>query len=323
MARVVLTHWVHPEVEALLRQHAEVDANPSRASWPQEELARRLKDADGVVVFMPDRVDRGFLASAPRLRIVAGALKGADNVDVEACTACGVWVTVVADLLTVPTANLAIGLLLALTRNILAGDRRVRAAGYAGWRPVLYGPEIHERTVGVLGFGRLGRAVAERLAALGCDVKVHDPAARDDPRWIPLDRLLTESDHLVAAAPLTQQTHHLLGATSLAKMRRGACLVNVGRGSVVDEEAVAAALASGHLWGYAADVFEFEDLSLPGRPRQIPPALLAYPDRTVFTPHLGSAVDDVRREISLSAAASIVDALEGRRPRGAVNDLRR
>lgn len=323
MPRVVVTHWVHPEVESLLGGHAEVDVNHTRASWTAAELAARLRDADGVMVFMPDRVDESFLAAAPRLRIVAGALKGWDNIDVAACNARGVWVTVVEDLLTGPTANLAVGLLLALTRNIVPGDRRVRAPGFAGWRPVLYGQEIQNRTVGILGFGRLGRAIARRVEAFDAEVRVHDPVVRDDPRWVPFDELLARSHHLILAAPLTSETFHLLGATALSKMRRGACLVNVGRGSVVDEEAVAAALASGHLWGYAADVFEFEDLSLPERPRAIPSALLAYPDRTVFTPHLGSAVDDVRREIALSAAASVVDALEGRRPRGAVNDLRR
>jgi len=319
MPRVVLTHWVHPEVEALLRQVAEVDANPSRASWPADELARRLRDADGVMVFMPDRVDARFLEAAPRLRIVAGALKGFDNIDVEACAARGVWVTIVEDLLTGPTANLAIGLLLALTRNILPGDRRVRAPGYSGWRPTLYGPGVQGRTVGILGYGRLGRAIARRLEVFDLDVCIHDPAARDDRRWVTIDELLTRSHHVILAAPLTQETYHVFGATGLSKMRRGSCLVNVGRGSVVDEEAVAASLASGHLWGYAADVFEFEDQSLPERPRGIPASLLDFPDRTVFTPHLGSAVEDVRREISLSAAWSIVDALEGRRPRGAVN----
>lgn len=133
-----------------------------------------------------------------------------------------------------------------------------------------------------------------------------------------LDDLLGASDHVFLAAPLVPATIHALGAEGLAKMRPGANLVNVGRGSVVDEDAVAAALASGRLAGYAADVFEFEDLSRDDRPRQVSPRLLAFPDRTVFTPHLGSAVDDVRRGIAMSAARGIVDLIEGREPRGAV-----
>lgn len=317
--RVVVTHWVHPEVLEVLRPVADVDANDSRDSWPRDDLFRRLRDAVGVVVFMPDRVDEPFLAAAPRLRIVAGALKGYDNLDVDACTRRGVHVTVVEDLLTVPTADLGVALLLALTRNVLPGDRLVRAPGYAGWRPVLYGAGLEGSTVGVIGYGRLGRAIARRLEGFDATVRVHDPVAKDDPRWLPLDALLQQSDHVVLAAPLTPSTHHVLDAARIARMRRGAHLVNVGRGSVVDESAVAAALASGRLAGYAADVFEFEDLSLAGRPRTIPEALLAFPDRTVFTPHLGSAVVSVRRDIALSAARSVVDVLEGRPPRGAVN----
>jgi phosphonate dehydrogenase len=312
MTRIVVTHRVHAEVESLLRACGDVDVNPTRDSWPRAELLRRLAGADAAVVFMPDRVDEEFLAAAPRLRIVAGAFKGCDNVDLAACARRSVKVTIVEDLLTGPTADLALALLLALTRNVVPGDRRVREEGYAGWRPVLYGAGLSGSTVGVLGFGRLGRAVAKRLEAFDAVVRVHDPAARGDPRSAPLDELLAASDHLVLAAPLAPSTFHVLDAAGLAKLRPGAYVVNVGRGSVVDENAVAAALASGRLAGYAADVFEFEDLSRGDRPREIAPALLAFPDRTVFTPHLGSAVDDVRRDIEFSAARSVIEVLQGR-----------
>lgn len=316
--RVVVTHWTHPEVLAELARHAEIDANPTRESWPRAELLRRLAGATAVMVFMPDRVDAEFLAAAPHLRLVAGAFKGHDNVDLAACAARGIRVTIVEDLLTAPTADLAIALLLALTRNVVSGDRRVRGPGYAGWRPVLYGAGLEGRTVGVLGYGRLGRAIAKRLLAFDAVVSVHDPSAAGDPLYATFDDLLGASDHVVLAAPLVPATFHALGAAGLAKMRPGSFLVNVGRGSVVDEDAVAAALATGRLAGYAADVFEFEDLSRAERPREVSPRLLAFPDRTVFTPHLGSAVDDVRREIAMSAARGIVDLIEGREPRGAV-----
>jgi phosphonate dehydrogenase len=309
MPNVVVTHRVHAEVENLLRAHAVVDVNASSDSWPRAELLRRLADADAVVVFMPDRVDEEFLAAAPRLRVVAGAFKGGDNVDLAACARRGVRTTIVEDLLTAPTADLAVALLLALTRNVVAGDRRVREPGYAGWRPTLYGAGIAGRTVGVLGFGRLGRAIAARVEPFGAVVRAHDPAATDDPRFVALDDLLAASDHLVLAAPLVASTFHVLDAAGLARIKPGAFLVNVGRGSVVDESAVAAALASGRLAGYAADVFEFEDLSRADRPRGIAPALLGFLDRTVFTPHLGSAVADVRRAIELSAARSVIEVL--------------
>jgi phosphonate dehydrogenase len=306
---VVVTHRIHPEVERLLRDVASVDVNATAESWPRDVLLAKLRNAAAVMVFMPDRVDEAFLAAAPRLRIVAGAFKGGDNVDQAACERRGIRTTVVEDLLTAPTADLAIALLLAVTRNVVAGDRRVREEGYCGWRPILYGAGLCGATVGILGFGRLGRAVAKRLEGFDATVIVHDPACGDDPRAVAATALLTRSDHLVVTAPLVRSTLHAIDAAALARMKPGAYLVNVGRGSVVDEEAVAAALASRRLAGYAADVFEFEDLSRADRPRAIAPALLSFPDRTVFTPHLGSAVADVRRAIETAAARSILDVL--------------
>src|SRR6185503_14651726 len=175
-----------------------------------------------VMVFMPDRVDEAFLAAAPRLAIVAGAFKGHDNVDLAACARRGIHVTIVEDLLTGPTADLALALLLALTRNVVPGDRRVRAPGYAGWRPVLYGAGLAGRTVGVHGMGRLGRASAKRVEAFDAVVRVHDPAAKDDPRWLPFEELLAASDHLVLASPLVSGTFHALDAHGLARMKQGA-----------------------------------------------------------------------------------------------------
>jgi phosphonate dehydrogenase len=315
MARIVLTHWVHDEVIELLRRAGDVAPNPTRESLPPAELLDRAAGAEALMAFMPDRVDAAFLERCPRLRVVAGALKGCDNIDVAACTARGVWVTVVPDLLTAPTADMAVGLLLALSRRLVAGDARVRA-GFRGWRPVLYGETLTGRRVGILGFGHLGRAVARRLVGFEVEVRHHDPDVRGG---VPLDELLDWSDHLVLAAPLTPGTLHLIDAKALARMRRGACLVNVGRGSVVDEEAVARAIEEGRLAGYAADVFEMEDLSRADRPGAIAPGLLAERERTVLTPHLGSAVDEARKDIALAAARNILDVLEGRPPRDAVN----
>src|SRR3954452_16902017 len=137
--KVVVSNWVHPEVLDHLRQHSFVEANPSKQPWPAEELERRCADADALVAFMTDRIDEAFLAKCPKLKVVACALKGADNFDVEACNRHGVALTIVPDLLTAPTAELAVGLMIALGRNIVRGDAVVRSAPYAGWRPVLYG----------------------------------------------------------------------------------------------------------------------------------------------------------------------------------------
>ena len=321
--RVVITHWVHPEVIALLEERCEVVANPTRETLPRETVLKRARDAEALMAFMPDRVDDEFLAACPRLRVIAGCLKGYDNFDVESCRRRGVWFTIVPHLLTVPTAELAVGLLLALARKVLLGDELVRSGRFQGWRPVLYGSGLAGRTAGLIGMGAVGCAVARRLAAFEMKlVYVEDeeaaPAETCGAERVVLSELLERSDYVLPLVPLTPRTHHLLDAAALARMRPGSHLVNVGRGSVVDERAVAGALATGRLAGYAADVFEMEDSAQADRPLEIPPALLAHRERTVFTPHLGSAVDEVRRDIALFAARNILEALGGERPRGAV-----
>lgn len=326
--RVVVTYRVHPEVLDLLGRSCEVIANQTPQSLRRAELVSRSRGADALLVFMPDHIDEELLRHSPRLKIVAGALKGFDNIDVAACTARGIWVSYVEDLLAVPTADLAVGLLLALDRHLLAGDSHVRSGRHRGWRPELYGGGLAGRRVGIVGMGAVGRALAHRLRAFGAKMVYTDPTplpAGDElqsaARSVSLDTLLDSSTAVVLAAPLTARTRHLIGAAALRRMPAGALLVNVGRGSVVDENAVADALARGHLGGYAADVFAFEDWSEQARPREIPPGLLAHA-RTVFTPHLGSAVRDVRRRIEMAAAQSVLDVRAGRPPSMVANNPR-
>ncbi len=313
---ILVTHWVEPEVLGRLSTAADIEANATRESWPAAELARRAARATAMMAFMPDVVDAEFLRRAPGLRILACALKGFDNFDVDACTRAGVWVSIVPDLLTEPTAELAVGLAIGLGRHIRAGDALVREGRFAGWRPVLYGQGLARAEVGIIGHGAVGRAVEARLSGFGCAaVRHHDPASHGSA---PLADLLARSDLLLCSAPLTPATRHLLGGERLAWIKPGALLVNVGRGSVVNERAVLAALDEGRLGGYAADVFEFEDRALPDRPREIPPALRQHP-RTLWTPHLGSAVREVRRAIAERAADNILDWYGGVAPRDAVN----
>ena len=318
--RIVISNWVHDEVIARLSAIGHVDANRRRVPWSMRELTARTADADALLAFMPDRVDAQFLKACPRLKVVACALKGFDNFDVEACTDAGVWVTTAPDLLTNPTAELAVGLTIALARRLREGDTLMRSGTFKGWRPVLYGKGLDQSVVGIVGMGAVGRAIAARLAGFGCRILGVDPG-RDVPDGVTaadLDVALTASDYLILAVPLTPATFHLIGREALKRMKPGALMINIGRGSVVDEAAVADALDAGALGGYAADVFEMEDWALDSRPRSIDARLLAHP-ATLFTPHLGSAVDGVRRDIAMAAAMSIVDCFEGRRPRGAVN----
>lgn len=325
--KIVITNKVHDEIFDRLSRHAEVVVNESQEPWPRDRLLRELADATAMMAFMPDRVDAALLDHAPHLRLVACALKGFDNFDVAACTRRGVWVSIVEDLLTEPTAELTIALMIGLARHMLAGDVQVRS-GYRGWRPRLYGTGLKGATVGILGMGAIGRAVAERLSGFGCRSVYWDRARLDHAEevrlkaaWADFDTLLASADYVVCALPLTPETFHRIDADALRRMRKGALLINPSRGSVVDEAAVAMAIDGGHLGGYAADVFEMEDWARADRPRAIDGRLLARPDRTLFTPHLGSAVAEVRLAIERDAAENILDLLRGDRPRRAINDI--
>lgn len=328
---VVVTHWVHADVTARLAEFCR-PVTPSREQevWPRAEVLARAREADGLVVCMADRVDSELLAACPRLRVVSGVFKGHDTIDLAACVRRGVQVTVLPGLLTAPTAELVVGLTLALRRRLVEGDAWVRSGRHTGWRPHFYGSGLAGACVGIIGMGRIGRAVATRLLGFDATLVYSDPVPLPEPesRWlrrVSLPDLLAGSDVVVPLVPLTEDTRHLLDAEALGRMRPGACVVNAARGSVVDENAVAEALRDGRLGGYAADVFAFEDTAedtagdtAPGAASiGIPPGLLAHP-RTVLTPHLGSAVDDVRREMGLVAAEQVRDALAGKYPEGAI-----
>jgi phosphonate dehydrogenase len=302
--KVVITQRVFPGTIDQLSPHAEVVVGPPSP------------DADALMVFMPDSLNGAFLSSCSKLKIVAAALKGYDNFDVEACTRLGIWFTIVPDLLTEPTAELALALMLGVARNVPAGDRLIRSGDFQGWRPILYGTGLAGSTVGLVGFGAVGRALARMLQGFSCCVRYFDPSVDAST---PLDTVLGTSDFVLPLVPLTPETFRMLGREALSRMKRGSYLINVSRGSIVDEEAVAHAIESGHLAGYAADTFEMEDWARGDRPREISPRLLRLSDRTLFTPHLGSAVVAARREIEREAANNILQALRGERPSGAIN----
>jgi len=298
----------------------------SRRTWSPEILREHCLAAEGLMVFMPDTVEAAFLEQCPNLKVIAGALKGYDNFDIDACTESGVLFTNVPDLLTVPTAELAVALLLGVARNCAPGDRYVRSGEFKGWRPIFYGSGLAGKTVGLVGLGAVGRAFARRLGGFDCRLMATDenPVAEEileelNISMCGLDDILASADVVALFLPLNEETRHLVNARFLERMKPGSILVNVCRGSVVDEEAVADSLERGHLGAYAADVFEFEDWALPDRPRKIPARLLENREQTFFTPHLGSAVGEVRKEIAMEAALQLKSFFSGEVPEHAVN----
>jgi phosphonate dehydrogenase len=326
---ILVTHRIFPDTRDVLARVGRVIAPLRGDALPVAAVRRHARSATAMMAFMPDLVDDAFLARAPRLRIVAGALKGYDNFDAAACARRGVCLTIVPDLLTVPAAELTVGLMIALARHVTDGDRYVRSGRYRGWRPRLYGRGLAGETAGLVGMGAIGRAVAERLAAFGMRLVFTDPnpSVRSDAPGVrverlPLDALLAAADFVILGAPLVDSTTHLIDEARLARMKPGAFLINPSRGSLVDEKAVAASLDAGPLGGYAADAFEMEDWRRADRPRSIAAALRRHP-RTLFTPHLGSAVVAARQAIERRAAENIVDCFEGRPPRDAIAGPRR
>jgi phosphonate dehydrogenase len=325
-SKIVITQWVHPEIIDFLSEFSQVIPNQTKKLLPQKKILELCSDAQAVMVFMPDKIDDSFLSKCSELKIVSAALKGYDNFDVQACSSRGIWFSIVPDLLTDPTAELAIGLLINIARNMNIGNQIVKSGQFNGWRPRLYGKGLDGSTVGIIGMGKVGLAIASRLQGFNTRVLFSDPYREIAPvignvplEKVELSTLLSASDFIVVATPYTPSTLHCINDITLKHIRPDAFLINIGRGSCVDEKAVSNALNNNQLAGYAADVFEFEDWARQDRPKTICESLI-HSDRTYFTPHLGSAVDQVRYDIAMQAAVNIKDALFGKAPRDAINN---
>ncbi|MEO1282991.1 MAG: NAD(P)-dependent oxidoreductase [Pseudomonadota bacterium] len=323
--KIVIAQPIHADARALLKHHAEVFESPGPEPLSPTDLAKHCSNAHALMAFMTERIDEAFLAHCPELRIIAGALKGYNNIDIAACSSRGIYVTVVPDLLTEPTAELALGLMISVARKFGPGDRHVRSGAFEGWRPRFYGGSLVRSTVVMIGAGAVGCAIMRMLQGFDCTKLYVDKRtlAYDREQDLGceaanLDDALMRGDFVVLGLHLTPLNHHYVDRAFIDKMKPGSFLINPARGSLVDERAVIEALESGHLAGYAADTFEMEDWALAARPDRIPNGLLTS-EKTVLTPHIGSAVTDVRIAIEVSAAHSINEALAGRMPETAVN----
>ncbi|MFN3346483.1 MAG: 2-hydroxyacid dehydrogenase [Candidatus Bipolaricaulaceae bacterium] len=318
MAKVAITTRFFPEeVERLTRAGHEVRVHEGEPLG-KDGLVEFARDAEALIVLLSDRIDDAVLQNLPRLRIVANLGVGVDNIDVGAASRHGVLVTNTPDVLTEATADLAWALLMAVARRVVEADRDLRQEGFPGWTflPKHLGLDVFGKTVGIVGFGRIGQAVARRARGFGMTVLYHSRTRRPEAenalgaRFSSLDELLRESDFVVLCVPLTPETRHLIGARQLSLMKRTAVLVNVARGPVVDEEALVQALKEGRIWGAGLDVFEREP--------QVHPELLGL-GNVVLTPHIGSATWTTRRRMAALAVDNVLAALRGQQPPTLVN----
>ncbi len=306
---VLVARGVFPEVLATLREHFEVAANAQDDVWEQPELIRRLQGKAGVFVTSGERIDDALLQACPQLRAVCSMAVGYNNIDLPACTARGVLVSNAPDVLTETTADFGFALMMATARRMAESERFLRAGKWTKWSHDLFaGADVHGATLGVLGMGRIGQAIARRGAlGFGMNVIYHNrsrlPAEVEAPlsaRLVSFNELLEQADHLVLVLPYTPAAQHLIGAAALARMKPTATLTNIARGGIVDDAALAAALRAGTIAAAGLDVFEGEPAVLP--------ALLALPN-VVLTPHIASASLPTRRARANLAAANLIAAL--------------
>lgn len=303
----------------ILHEHCSVQVWPERLPPDREALIGGASDADGLLSLVTDRVDDELMDAAPRLRAVSNYAVGYDNIDVETATERGIIVTNTPGVLTDATADFAFALLLAAARRVPEGDRAVRRGEWVTWEPdFLLGRDVHGATLGLIGMGRIGRAVARRASGFDMEVLYTDvrraPAAEREvsARYAEdVEDLLGRVDFLSIHVPLTRDTHNLLGHRQLQMMKPGAILINTSRGGIVDEEALVEALRDGPLAAAGLDVFAEEPL-----PTNHP---LVAQDNVVLAPHLGSGSKEARSAMAEKAASNLVAALLGEQPQHIVN----
>lgn len=316
---VLVARAIFPEVVQRLQQHFEVEDNPADVIYSKAELTRRLKGKAGAFTTLSERIDEEVLSANPQLRVVANMAVGYNNFDVAACSARGVLATNTPGVLSETTADLGFALMMAAARRMAEGERFLRSGQWDRWSyDMLMGGDVHGTTLGILGMGQIGQAIARR-GALGFGMRViyHNrkplPVEQEAPlgaKWVDMPTLLSQSDHVVLVVPYSAQTHHLIGAAQLAQMKPTATLTNVARGGVVDDAALAVALRERRIAAAGLDVFE-------GEPA-VHPALLDVPN-VVLTPHIGSASVRTRRAMADLAADNLIAVLTGGRPPTPIN----
>lgn len=317
--KLLATHTLFPSARGLLETNFDVEYWDRRERPARAEVLERVMDKEALICLLTERVDDELLSAAPGLRIAANVAVGFDNIDVDACTKHGVVATNTPGVLDETTADFAWALIMAVARRVTEGDRLVRSGAWRGWDlDQLCGADVHQKTLGLIGLGRIGRAVARR--AVGFRMRVLYTAVTRAPadveealgvEQVARERLLAESDFISLHVPLLPETRHLIGARELESMKPTAYVINTSRGPVVDEAALVRALEGGSIAGAALDVYEREP--------DVHPGLLDRVD-VVLAPHIASASLETRTKMAMMAAENCVALVTGRTPPNALND---
>jgi len=317
--KVFVTRKILEEGLNMLRERYDVEVSDYDGIIPREMLLEKVKGADALLSLLTDNIDAEVMdAAGPNLKIIANYAVGYNNIDVEEATKRGIMVTNTPGVLTETTADFAWTLLMAIARRIVEADKFVREGKFRGWEPMLLlGTDVFGATLGIVGFGRIGQAMARRALGFNMRVLYYDNSRVDErlekelkATFVDLPTLLKESDFVTLHVPLTKQTHHLIGEKELKMMKKDAYLINTARGPVVDEKALVKALKEGWIKGAALDVFENEP--------EIEPELLKL-DNVVLAPHIASASYATRSKMSVMVAENIIKALNGEVPPNLVN----
>lgn len=311
---VLVTRAIFPETIEKLAQHFEVEANQDDADWSSEELIRRLQGKHGAFTTGSVKIDEALLAACPDLKICANMAVGYNNFDVDAMVRHGVMATNAPDVLTETTADFGFALMMATARRITESEHFLRRGEWKKWRYDMFaGADVHGSTLGILGMGRIGQGIARRGAlGFGMDVIYHNRSRLDasieselKATYVSKEELLKRADHLVLVLPYSPASHHAIGAAELKQMKPTATLVNLARGGIVDDAALAEALRNRTIAAAGLDVFE-------GEP-SVHPALLTVPN-VVLTPHIASATMPTRRAMADLAADNLISFLSGKGP---------
>lgn len=316
--RLFVTRALPESVQVILKRRYRVLSNREDRPLSRAELISGVREADGLVSMLSDSIDRSVIAAGKRLAIISNYAAGYNNIDLAEATRRGIAVTNTPGILTETTADLAWALLLAVARRLREGDRLIATRRWTGWAPTqLLGSDVHGRTLGIVGMGRIGRAVARRASGFSMPVLYASrrrlPATEErrlGARFVSLDRLLREADFVSLHLPLTKKSRHLINRAAFRRMKRTAYLINTARGPVVDEAALADALAQGLIAGAGLDVFE-------GEPKITP--RLHRLDNVVLMPHLGSATHETRHRMGEMVVKNLDEFFSGKRPPNRLN----